>query len=117
VLPVVLQEGIGALGMKPMGDHFILDSKAVTAVECLRYTMSLPVSVAITGIDSMKILQQALDTAKSFRPLSASDLSALRAKTREIAHSGRYELYRTSHHFDTTEKKPEYLGQGGFTSS
>jgi predicted aldo/keto reductase-like oxidoreductase len=110
VLPVALQQGIGVLGMKSMGDHFILDSKVVTPVECLHYAMNLPVSVVITGIDSMKILQQAIDTAKSFRPLSGSDLSALRAKTQEIAQNGQYELYKTSHHFDTTEKKPEYLG-------
>jgi len=64
VLPVALQQGIGVLGMKPMGDHIILESKAVTPVECLRYTMSLPVSVVITGIDSLAILEQAVNTAK-----------------------------------------------------
>lgn len=110
VLPVALQQGIGVLGMKSMGSHFILDSKAVSPADCLRYTMSLPVSVLITGIDSMKILQQALDVAKGFQPLSATQLSALRAKTQGVAQNGQYELYKTSHHFDTTEKKPEYLG-------
>ncbi len=110
VLPVALQQGIGVLGMKSMGSHFILDSKAVSPADCLRYTMSLPVSVLITGIDSMKILQQALDVAKGFQPLSATQLSALRAKTQTVAQNGQYELYKTSHHFDTTEKKPEYLG-------
>ncbi|MFL6235997.1 MAG: hypothetical protein ACJ76N_22895 [Thermoanaerobaculia bacterium] len=27
-----------------------------------------------------------------------------------VAQNGQYELYKTSEHFDTTEKKPEYLG-------
>src|SRR5216684_3606145 len=34
VLPVLLKYRIGVLGMKPMGDHFVLDSKTVTSVEC-----------------------------------------------------------------------------------
>jgi aryl-alcohol dehydrogenase-like predicted oxidoreductase len=110
VLPVALQQGIGVLGMKPMGDHIILESKAVTPVECLRYTMSLPVSVVITGIDSLSILEQAVNVARGFQPLSGTELTALRAKTQTVAQNGQYELYKTSHHFDTTEKKPEYLG-------
>jgi predicted aldo/keto reductase-like oxidoreductase len=110
VLPVALQQGIGVLGMKPMGDHIILESKTVTPVECLRYTMSLPVSVVITGIDSIAILDQAVNTAKGFQPLSGTELAALRAKTQAVAQNGQYELYKTSQHFDTTEKKPEYLG-------
>jgi len=110
VLPVALQHQIAVLGMKPMGDHFILDSKAVTAVECLHYSMNLPVSVVITGIDSLPILEQALNAAKSFQPMSGTQVSALLAKTQTVAQNGRFELYKTSQHFDTTEKKPEYLG-------
>jgi predicted aldo/keto reductase-like oxidoreductase len=110
VLPVALQQGIAVLGMKSMGDKIILDSKAVTPVECLHYAMSLPVSVVITGIDSLPILDQAVNAAKTFRPLSASQVSALLAKTATVAQEGQYELYKTSHHFDTTVKKPQYLG-------
>jgi predicted aldo/keto reductase-like oxidoreductase len=110
VLPVALGQGIGVLGMKPMGDHFILDSKAVTAMECLHYTMSLPVSVVITGIDKLPILDQAVTAAKSFQPLTAEKRAALLKKTEAVAVAGKFELYKTSHHFDTTVKKPEYLG-------
>jgi len=110
VLPVALQHQIAVLGMKPMGDQIILDSKAVTPVECLHYTMNLPVSVVITGIDSIGILDQALKAAQSFRPMSGAQVSALLAKTQQAAESGKFELYKTSQKFDTTEKKPEYLG-------
>jgi predicted aldo/keto reductase-like oxidoreductase len=110
VLPVALKAGIGVLGMKSMGDHFILDSKAVTPVECLHYAMNLPVSVVITGIDSLPILDQAVNAAKSFQALSGTAVSALLAKTQVIAQTGQLELYKTSHHFDTTVKKPQYLG-------
>jgi predicted aldo/keto reductase-like oxidoreductase len=110
VLPVALERKIGVLAMKPMGDPFILETKAVTAVECLHYSMNLPVAVVITGIDSIPILEQALNAARTFRPMSEAQVSAMLAKTAEHAQAGRYERYKTSDHFDTTVKKPEYLG-------
>src|ERR1700687_4184232 len=64
VLPVLLKNDIGVLGMKTMGYHFILDSKTASAVECLHYAMNLPTSVVITGCDSLPILQQALQAAR-----------------------------------------------------
>jgi uncharacterized protein len=110
VLPVLNQQNIGALAMKPMGDHFILQSKTVSAIECLHYSMNLPVSVVITGCDSLKILDQALSAARSFKPMSRGQLSALLAKTANAAKSGEYELYKTSHHFDGTYQNPQWLG-------
>jgi len=110
VLPVLLKENIGVLGMKPMGDPFILHSKTVTAIECLHYSMNLPTSVVITGCDSLAILQQALDAARSFQPLSEDALSKLLARTAQAAQSGEYELYKTSHHFDGTYQNPQWLG-------
>lgn len=110
VLPVLLKQNIGVLGMKPMGDHFILESKTATPVECLHYAMNLPTSVVITGCDSMKILQQALDAARSFQPMSQEQVATLLAKTAKSAQSGEYELYKTSHHFDGTFQNPQWLG-------
>lgn len=110
VLPVLLKQNIGVLGMKPMGDHFILQSKTATAVECLHYSMNLPTSVVITGCDSMKILQQALEAARSFEPMSRAQVATLLAKTARAAQSGEYELYKTSHHFDGTFQNPQWLG-------
>jgi predicted aldo/keto reductase-like oxidoreductase len=110
VLPAALSRRMGVLGMKSMGDHHILDSKAVTPFDCLHYAMNLPVSVVITGCDSLAILRQAIDAAKEFRPLSDSQLAALKAKTARVAANGRYELYKTSDHFDSTGHHPEWLG-------
>ena len=110
VLPILVEKKIGVLGMKPMGDPFILKSKTVTPIECLHYTMSLPTSVTITGCDSMKILQQAVETARDFKPLDASQRAALLAKTEVAAKDGKFELYKTSHHFDGTVKNPQWLG-------
>jgi predicted aldo/keto reductase-like oxidoreductase len=110
VLPVLLKQNIAVLGMKPMGDPFILHSKTATAIECLHYCMNLPTSVVITGCDSLPILQQALDAARDFRPMSPAEVSRLLAKTFQAAQSGQYELYKTSHHFDGTYQNPRWLG-------
>ena len=110
VLPVLLKSDVGVLGMKPMGDHFILKSKTATPLECLHYAMNLPTSVVITGCDSLPILQQALDAARSFQPLDSSQVAALLAKTSKAAAAGQFELYKTSHQFDGTYANPQWLG-------
>src|SRR5438128_5312693 len=110
VLPVLTKDGVGVLGMKPMGDPFILRSKTVTAVECLHYAMNLPTSVVITGCDSLPILQQAVHAARTFQPMDSSHIAALLAKTSKAAKAGQFELYKTSHHFDGTVANPQWLG-------
>ena len=110
VLPVLQKQNIGVLAMKPLGDPFILQSKTVTATECLHYAINLPVSVVITGCDSLKILDQALSAARSFRPMSKDQIAAILGKTSEAARSGEYEMYKTSHHFDGTYRNPQWLG-------
>jgi uncharacterized protein len=110
VLPVLTEDGIGVLGMKPMGDKVILRSKTVTPVECLYYAMNLPTSVVITGCDSLPILQQALRAARSFQPMGPSQVAALLAKTAKAAEGGQFELYKTSHQFDGTVANPQWLG-------
>src|SRR2546430_4468312 len=110
VLPKLVEQGIGVLGMKSMGDKIILKSKTVQPIDCLHYALNLPASVVITGIDSMRILEQALEAARTFRPLSKDQVAALLAKTAQAAANGDYELFKTSQHFDSTAHHPEWLG-------
>jgi predicted aldo/keto reductase-like oxidoreductase len=110
VLPVLHREGIGVLGMKCFGDPFILDSHTVKPVEALHYCLNLPISTQITGIDNQAILDQALNAARTFRPLSSAEVASLLERTKPAALEGRFELYKTSSHFDGTAHKPEVLG-------
>jgi uncharacterized protein len=110
VLPILTEDGVGVLGMKPMGDPFILNSNTVNAVECLHYAMNLPTSVVITGCDSLAILRQALDAARAFRPMDSPAVAALLAKTAKAAEASQFELYKTTHHFDGTVHNPQWLG-------
>ena len=117
VLPVLVEQTIGVLGMKPLGSGKLLETNAVTPQECLRYAMSLKTSVVITGCESMAILNQALDVAHMFDPMDAAEKRVVRAKTAELAKQGSYELYKTSQQFDATERNPQWLGSGGGSSS
>jgi len=94
-----------------MANGIILKSGVVTAVECLRYALSLPTSVVITGCDSMEILQQALDVAGKFRRMTAVQRKALLARTKSAAADGEYELFKTSSIFDSTATHPDWLGE------
>jgi aryl-alcohol dehydrogenase-like predicted oxidoreductase len=111
VLPQAVQENIAVLGMKPMANGIILKSKMVSAIDCLHYAMSLPTSVVITGIDSMQVLQQALEAVRTFEPMSETKKAALLARTADAASHGSFEPYKTSSIFDSTAIHPDWLGQ------
>jgi hypothetical protein len=107
--------------MKSMGSGVILKSKTVTPIECLHFAMNQPASVVITGIDAMPILYQAIEAALTFRPMTKEEVSALLSKTAGAAArisfplgdkfaDGRYELFKTTAHFDSTAKHPDWLG-------
>jgi aryl-alcohol dehydrogenase-like predicted oxidoreductase len=110
VLPILVENGIGVLGMKPMGDGTIVEKKLASPVECLHYAMNLPTSVVITGCESMKDLEQALDAARTFAPLSEEQVSNLLARTAPRGSDGQYETYRTTLEHDSTTEHPQWLG-------
>jgi aryl-alcohol dehydrogenase-like predicted oxidoreductase len=110
VVPVCLQQGIGVLAMKTFGDSFILKSNTVKPIEALHYSLSLPVSVVITGIDRPEILDQALEAARTFKPMSDTQVASLLARTKEAASEGKFELFKTTSHFDGTAANPKFLG-------
>ena len=110
VVPKLVEQGIAVLGMKSMGSGDLLKSNTVTATECLHYALNLPTSVVITGCDSLKILDQAFEAARTFKPLAESDVIAILDKTRDAAATGKFELFKTSTKYDGTIKNPQWLG-------
>ena len=110
VLPVLVREGIAPLGMKSLGDQFVLQSKTATPIECLHYCLNLPIAVQIAGIDSQQVLDQAFEAVKTFKPMTEAQVSQILNKTREAAQAGRFEPYKTSAHFDGTAANPKWLG-------
>jgi aryl-alcohol dehydrogenase-like predicted oxidoreductase len=111
VLPYLVEHDIGVLGMKSMTDGILLESNTVTPIECLHYALNLPTSVVITGIDSLEILDQALEAVRTFRPLSEQQAATLLARTAQAASSGEFEPFKTTSVFDGTAQRPEWLGE------
>jgi predicted aldo/keto reductase-like oxidoreductase len=110
VVPVLVKQGIGVLGMKPLASGAILQSGTASAIECLHYALNLPTSVVITGIDRSAILDQAVEAVSTFKPLSQEQVTALLSRTAAAAAMGRYERFKTSAGFDGTARHPEWLG-------
>ena len=84
VLPELVKHNIGVLGMKPMGAGFILKSGVVTPIECLHYAMNLPTSVVITGCESVANVEQAINAATTFKPMTKEQVASILAKTAPI---------------------------------
>jgi predicted aldo/keto reductase-like oxidoreductase len=110
VVPKLVEQGIAVLGMKPMGDGNVLKAGVVTPMECLHYALSLPTSVVITGCESLERLDQAFDAARTFKPMTGPQMSALLAKTRQAAMTGNFEPFKTTSRFDGTAHHPEWMG-------
>jgi predicted aldo/keto reductase-like oxidoreductase len=110
VLPVLLKNEIGVEAMKTFGDDYILRSKTVQPIEALHYSMTLPTSVVITGIDNLQVLDQAIEAARTFKPMTKEEIVSLLGRTREAAAQGQFELYKISQRFDGTAHNPQWLG-------
>ena len=108
VLPECRRQGVAVIGMKTFGgEGAMLKKRVVTPADALRYAMSLPVAVTVTGIDSARILRQNLGVARGFRPMGSLQMQRLRARHADQAMDGRFELYKTTakHEADVGRKQ------------
>jgi aryl-alcohol dehydrogenase-like predicted oxidoreductase len=110
VLPRLVAEGAAVLGMKSLASGAILETGAVTAMECLQYALDLPTSVVITGLESMDDLEQALEAVRTFAPLEPEVRRELLQRTAHLAGEGASEPYKTTLLHDATTEHPEWLG-------
>lgn len=111
VLPELVKQNIGVLGMKSFANGILLKSNTVTPIECLHYVLNLPTSVVVTGIDSMEILDQAIEAVQTFQPMDEEQVRSLLAKTAQAASRGEFEPFKTSSIFDSTAQNPDWLGE------
>lgn len=116
VLPVLVERGIGVLGMKPLGAGAVVRDGFATAEECLRYALSLPTSVVITGCDSLPIAEQAIRVWQSFAPMTPTEMASLRARAAPRNGAGVLEGYKTGTRFDGTDNNPHWLTTASVTA-
>ena len=103
VLPILLEQNIGVIGMKSFASKHILETGLVTPREALSYAMSLPVATVVSGMDSMQVLEQNVAVARDFQPLSDDERNAILAKTKIAAADGHFEPFKTTRHFDANQ--------------
>ena len=104
VVTVCLQKNVGVIGMKSLGGQFprgrIPTSTNVSAQECIRYALSLPVASLVVGIISMEDLKQDVAIARGFKPMPDTEKTSLLARVRDEAGDGRHELFKSTQAFD-----------------
>jgi hypothetical protein len=109
VVPVANAKGIGVLAMKTFAFGDIVKARIADPIDILHYSLSLPISVVITGMPQMPILQQALTAAKTFKPMTEEQKAAILAKSKDFAADGHLEQFKTGTRFDGTSHHPEWL--------
>ena len=97
VLPELLKRGIAPIAMKSLfGNGEPIKQGILTAEEAMRYTLSLPVSTLVSGIDSREVLRQNLDIAQRFVPMTQEEMAQLRRRVSRHASEGKFEHYKTN---------------------
>ncbi len=107
LLPLAVEKQMGIIGMKVTGRGRILSSwtppsleqqkrswegvviangpGTISMPEALSYTLSLPVSTAIVGCDSVAQLEENVRLARAFTPLTREQMAALETRTAPVA--------------------------------
>jgi aryl-alcohol dehydrogenase-like predicted oxidoreductase len=114
VVPVCLKRNIGVIGMKGLaGGHpqgALIEFGKLTAAECYRYCLSLPVTTQVVGINTMAQLKEDIQLARHFKQMTGAEMNALFARVKDISTDGRLELFKSTQTFDG----PHHRKQHGF---
>lgn len=104
VVPVCLNRDIGVIGMKGLGGGFgparIPTATRITAAQCVRYALSLPISSLCRGYRSMDELKQDLAVARDFKPMPDAEKAQLLAMAEPEAGDGRHEAFKSTRLYD-----------------
>ena len=73
---------MGVIAMKTLGAGAILQQKAATREECLRYVWSLPIATAILGCQEIGQVETNIAQARTVKPMSANAMEMLRERVR-----------------------------------
>jgi aryl-alcohol dehydrogenase-like predicted oxidoreductase len=94
ILPLLTERGIGAIGMKSLAGGQILKID-ISVKEAISYALSLPIHSLVSGMDSLKVLEQNLEIVRSWKPLSTEEQATLLERVAPHAGDGHLERYKT----------------------
>ena len=112
VVPVCLEKKVGVIGMKSLAGGSprgrIPTTMGVTAPECIRYALSLPITALVVGVQTMDDLKQDVAVARGFKPMNDADKMALLARVKNEAEDGRHELFKSTQTFDGVHHRKQH---------
>jgi aryl-alcohol dehydrogenase-like predicted oxidoreductase len=83
LLPEAVEKNMGIIGMKiPARDRIFSRGGIITMKEAMSYTMTLPVSTIIVGIDKIAELDENVKIASEFEPLTTDEMLAIEEKVK-----------------------------------
>jgi len=112
ILPQLIEHGIGPIGMKSLGGlGQLVTGLGLTAQQCRRFSLSLPISTLVCGMQSMANLEQDATIGRTFTPMSGDEVQELLTSIQEQAGDGRYEYFKSTQLFDSKYHRQQH----GFT--
>jgi uncharacterized protein len=109
ILPELVSRGIGPIGMKSLGGSGqLITQLGLTAQQCRRYALTLPISTLICGIQSMENLEQDVAIARNFEPIPEAEQQELLAGVYEEATDGRHEWFKSTQRFDSQYHRDQH---------
>ncbi len=94
IVPLVEKKNMGLIAMKTLVFGSLPRNNIASARDCHRFAMSHPVSTICTGMESMRILKQNLQTVREAEKMEVAEMEKLLAKTRSEAKNGKHEWYK-----------------------
>ena len=86
---------IAVIAMKTSADGALVREGVCTHEECLRYVWSLPVSMAVVGMERQELVRRNASVARARRFMDPPELEAFRERIRPRADPG-LEWYKRS---------------------
>ena len=105
-LPAARKKNLGIIAMKVMGQDFLVGPEGGSSdpVSLLRYSMSLPVTVAVVGMPQLAHLDRNIEVARNFIPFSEVEMDRIR---RSKEHLRDPMQKRLGGHIDGPTRRPE----------
>jgi len=94
ILPQAKEKNMGIIGMKSLAAGRIFKTN-ISVQDAIRYSLSLPISTLVSGIDSIEVLEQNLKITREFKKMSEKELNELRTRFKNEAFKGQHEYYKT----------------------
>ena len=112
VVPVCNSKQVGVIGMKCLGGGPLegrLPAKTkLTAEQCVRFSLSLPITTLCRGYMKMSQLEADIRIARNFTPLDSATRAEILKLAEPEAGDGRHELFKSTQLFDGVHHRKQH---------